>query len=260
MTQEELNQVLELHRKWCYGEPDGQKANLRGAKLNYLNLSGALLYEADLSEAFLYGADLSNAILGGVDLREANLSRAKLTNAYLFNADLSGVSLIHADLCRTNLFRADLSSSNLRGAYLYHAILCGTDLSRANLSEAALQGADISETYLDRSQEFRKGIILTENLIGYKKCEDDVIVTLEIPKGAIVFCINGSKCRTNTAKCIDISNNKEIAYSNYEPTFRYEIGKTYIVNNFNLAYNIECGTGIHFFKTRKEAEEYDDLL
>lgn len=32
--------------------------------------------------------------------------------------------------------------------------------------------------------------------------------------------------------------------------------KTYEIKDFDLAYNEECSTGIHFFKTRKEAEEY----
>ena len=43
MKQEDLNRVLELHKKWLNNEPDGQKANLSGANLSYANLSGANL-------------------------------------------------------------------------------------------------------------------------------------------------------------------------------------------------------------------------
>ena len=29
------------------------------------------------------------------------------------------------------------------------------------------------------------------------------------------------------------------------------------LKDFNLMYNVECASGFHFFRTRKEAEEYD---
>ena len=29
------------------------------------------------------------------------------------------------------------------------------------------------------------------------------------------------------------------------------------IKDFNLMYNVECASGFHFFRTRKEAEEYN---
>ena len=78
---------------------------------------------------------------------------------------------------------------------------------------------------------------------------------LEIPKGAIVFSINGDKCRTNKCKVLSISNG-DIAYSIHDHSFTYEVGKEIEIQDFNLMYNIECGSGIHFFKTREDAENY----
>lgn len=65
MTQSELNEILEKHRKWLNDEEDGEKAILRRADLSEANLS-----EADLSEADLRGANLSGADLRGADLSE----------------------------------------------------------------------------------------------------------------------------------------------------------------------------------------------
>ena len=48
MTQEELNTILDKHKKWLNGKEGGEKANLRGA-----NLSGAYLRGANLSGAYL---------------------------------------------------------------------------------------------------------------------------------------------------------------------------------------------------------------
>ena len=86
---------------------------------------------------------------------------------------------------------------------------------------------------------------------GYKKLADGSICVLSVPKGAIVFSINGSKCRTNKAKVLEGGG-----VSCCDNEFTYEKGKTYEIKDFDLAYNEECSTGIHFFKTRKEAEEY----
>lgn len=46
MNANEMKEILEKHRKWLRGEPDGARANLRGA-----NLRGAYLRGADLSRA-----------------------------------------------------------------------------------------------------------------------------------------------------------------------------------------------------------------
>ena len=211
MKQEELNIILEKHKKWLNDEEGGKRANLRSADLSCANLSCANLSCADLR-----WADLSCA-----NLRSANLSRA----------DLSGANLRSADLRSANLSDADLRSANLSGA----------NLSRADL---------------DEDQLIRRGLCLKESLIGYKKCRDDLIVTLEIPKGAIVFSINNSKCRTNVAKVVEISNGSEIAYSQHDENFAYKVGEIVYPNDFNCAYYEECAEGIHFFRTKKEAEEY----
>ena len=108
MTKEELNAVLDAHKKWLNNEEGGIKADLRGANLKRADLRGANLKRADLS---------------GADLRGANLKRADLSEAILSEADLRGA----------NLKRADLRGANLKRA----------DLSEAILSEADLRGADL---------------------------------------------------------------------------------------------------------------------
>ena len=41
MNEKELNEKLELHKKWLENEEDGQRANLRGANLQGADLRGA---------------------------------------------------------------------------------------------------------------------------------------------------------------------------------------------------------------------------
>ncbi|MBO7412804.1 MAG: pentapeptide repeat-containing protein [Fibrobacter sp.] len=233
ITQEELDKIIEQHQHWLKEDCEGWEdmlADLSRADLSRANLSGANLYGADLSGSNLYGANLYGA--------------------NLYGADLSGADLSGADLYCADLSRADLSGSNLYGANLSGANLSGADLSGSDLSGADLSGADLY------CADYRLGKILNEPITGYKKTKEGVVITAEIPKGAIVFCINGSKCRTNRAKITDMAG-KELLHSSYDDSFEYRLGQEIEIENFNLMYNVECASGFHFFRTREEAESYN---
>ena len=146
--------------------------------------------------------------------------------------------------------KANLRGSNLSGSDLSGADLRGSDLRGSNLSEANLRGAD-----LRGADRFRLGKVLDEPLTGYKKTKEGVVITAEIPAGAIVFCINGSKCRTNKAKITDMAGH-DVLHSQYDNNFEYRLGQEIEIKDFDLMYNVECTSGFHFFKTRKEAEKY----
>ena len=69
LTQEELRNILELHKKWCNREPGGERVDLEGAHLEGTNLEGAYLGGANL-----FGANLENATYGeGVAISAAPL-------------------------------------------------------------------------------------------------------------------------------------------------------------------------------------------
>ena len=181
---------------------------------------------------------------------KANLRDANLCGANLCGENLRGANLRDANLCGANLRDADLRGADLGCANLSGADLRGANLSGANLCDANLRGADLSG-----AEKLRLGRILTEPLTGYKKTKEGVVITAEIPIGAIVFCINGSKCRTNRAKITDMDGH-EVLHSSYDNSFEYRLGQEINIKDFNLMYNVECASGFHFFRTRKEAEEY----
>ena len=152
--------------------------------------------------------------------------------------------------------KANLSRADLSRAYLYGADLSGANLRWANLSVADLRGADLRGADLSEADKFRLGKVLDEPLTGYKKTKEGVVITAEIPAGAIVFCINGKKCRANRAKITDMAGH-EILHSSYDNSFEYRLGQEINIKDFNLMYSVECASGFHFFRTRKEAEEYN---
>ena len=228
MNKKELNRILTNHLHWLNRNCDGWES-MRA------DLTGANLSETDLSDAILIGANLTGA----------NLSYAILSDANLTGANLSGANLSDAILSDANLTGANLTGANLYKSYLRGAILTGTRLEKA----------DICNAFFDRNEEIRKGIVLKKPIKGYKKTVEGVVITAEIPAGAIVFSINGKKCRTNIATITDTAGHK-LLHSQYDREFTYKTGKKIIIDNFDTRYNIECATGFHFFRTKKEAKEY----
>lgn len=201
----------------------------------------------NLSYVDLCGADLREARFIGSFLAGARLICANLQRAGFYNANLT-----YADLTGANLISADFDSANLSNTVFYNA-----NIENARFRAANLEFADLNDV-MGRSTEYITGKILTESIIGYKKCinrlSNEVIVTLEIPKGAVVFSINGNKCRTNKAKVVDIQGSDR-AYSIYT-YMSYYPGDEFDIKNFNCMYNVECAEGIHFFTDKHAAECY----
>ena len=238
MTQNELDKILKLHEKWLYEEKDGRRADLSYTNLTDANLTSANLTGADLSYANLIDANLTSANLTGVNLSYANLTGANLVNANLTSANLTG-----AKLRRTYLIDANLTSANLTGA---------------KLKEAKLKGV-----YADKTTAFFHLQCPEEgSYIAYKKCQEDRIVKLLIPEDAKRSSGTTRKCRASKAKVLSITNingteNFDIAFSCYDCSFIYKVGKTIEIKDFDEDRWNECGSGIHHFITRKEAVDYN---
>ena len=95
------------------------------------------------------------------------------------------------------------------------------------------------------------------------KKANNKIVELEICADALRSSATTRKCRCSKAKVLSITNIDgsdsgitEIA-SDYNANFKYRVGDTVSVDDFDADRWQECSTGIHFFVTRSEAVLYD---
>ena len=252
-----LEEILERHQHWLNKDCENwenMQADLSYADLSYADLRCANMRCANMSGANISGADLSyaNMIYANLrcaNMRCANMSGANMRCANMSDTNISGANMRGANMIYANMIYADLSYANMSGANMRCANMSDTNISGANMRGANMRGADMRDT--DR---LRKGIKLSEPIIGWKKCRNNILVKLEIPRGAIVFSINNNKCRTDKAKVLEIIGGNR-AYSNHK-FFSYYVGDIIEVFNFNCEYNVECAEGIHFFKTREEAENY----
>ena len=156
-------------------------------------------------------------------------------------ADLSG-----ADLSGANLSGANLSGANLSRADLYGANLSGADLSRADLYGAVNADLQIARTRILPDEG---------DIIGWKKCRNDVIVKLKITDGTPRSHAFGRKCRAQSATVLEIIG-AEKAYSSHDPKFSYEVGQCVEALNWSENWMEECAGGIHFFITQAEARAY----
>ena len=207
MTEKELKEKLEEHKRWLKDPLLGERLVLGKINLNFANLSGM-----DLT-----GADLSNLYLMNVNFQNTNLEDANLHGANLMNADFSRANLLYAQF--------------------------------------------------DPKNRVQTGFITNKKMLGFAKCENNIIVALEIPEDAVVFKMQdpSNLLRTNKAKVIDISGDNKKAISYYDKSLIFEKDKSYNIKYFDLIYNNGFGQydyhdnptkGILFFESIEDAKGY----
>jgi len=147
---------------------------------------------------------------------------------------------------------ANLCEANLCGANLCRANLCGADLRSANLRRANLCGAKNIPTYV-----FVELQVLPDegDVIGWKKCMDNVIVKLLVKSETPRSSATSRKCRAKEVTVLEIFGG-DVGTSSYDPNVIYEVGKNVVCDNWDEDRWNECSGGIHFFITRQEAEDY----
>ena len=123
ITQQELNDKIELHQQWLAGRTEGKQLWLQERVLRGVDL----FTRTDAEQPS--GLDLRRAFMRNADLRGANLQHADLRGADLQHADLRGADLRSAKLCGADMLKADLRGAELN-AYvdLTDADVTGVDL------------------------------------------------------------------------------------------------------------------------------------
>ena len=217
----------------------------------WIDMKGISIRDVCLRHADLHWLDLRRLDLQGASLLNADLSCANLRNANLHNANLRDA----------NLRNANLRNANLDGAILRDCTLYGADLTGANLYGADLTGADLRNAKLDGANMYGSvGFYLqcpeTGAFIGWKSVGKHII-KLQITEMALRSSATGRKCRCSEALVLSIDDGalQEVINYSFSRTV-YKVGEVVRPDRFDTCRWEECTNGIHFFITRKEAEEY----
>lgn len=141
-----------------------------------------------------------------------------------------------------------LSSDHEQGV---RANLRGADLSDADLRGANLYGANLPHfAHCPQEGEF----------IAYKKLQGGVIAKLRVSADAgRTSSLVGRKCRAEYVEVLELSGGNwdggPVA-STHDGRTMYSIGEAVRPDSFDPDIRVECTNGIHFFISRREAEEY----
>lgn len=134
------------------------------------------------------------------------------------------------------------SGANLRSADLRSADLSGANLRSANLFSANLENVIGLYFIVPEVGQF----------VAFKKLANGVIAKILIPEDAErVGGYTGRKCRASKAIVLEGEG-----ASQFSSSFIYKPGIEVIPDLWDNDPRVECSHGIHFFLTRKEAEEY----
>jgi len=167
----------------------GERPNLSGKFLAYLDLSELDFKGAIMARSDFYGTDFTGANLSGADL-----SATRLDRSVLIRANLSGANLTRATILRPTIY-SDLSNNTLDAPRFSGANLTGVHL-QAELSGSDFRGADLTDANF-YPLEGRPGGGRSRRPIG--TCSS--IVTSRV---------RGCTTRTCNARCYGLRNSLEL--------------------------------------------------
>ncbi len=164
VTQDELNDILEIHAMFLRGQVGGKRAMLQYKNLSDLNFHNHDLSQADFTGSILSRADLSLGTykcacffacnLEDADLSYSDMSRTDLRGAYLSGANLSGTDFTDADMREGKVMQkgkdGGLVNRKRSGGEGTKTILTGAHLSNANLSGVKASSADFTDANLSK--------------------------------------------------------------------------------------------------------------
>jgi len=153
---------------------------------------------------------------------------------------------------RANLSWTDLRWANRKGANLKWANLKGANLSGANFEGANFKGAYLGEAYLKGANLPHFQICPEDgDFIAWKKVVGGVIKLLVPKEAKRTSSLVGRKCRAEFVVVLEGSGT-----STHDYVTQYAPGLTVYPDKYDDDIRVECTSGIHFFMTKREAEEY----
>lgn len=239
-------------------------ASFRSMNIRYIELHSKEIHNSEFESCSIIHCDFHDVTFTDCTFRNVSFYLSGIISSIFKNCVFS-----HCEFKLSNVSYTTLSTDS-------RIIQCTARYSKFELNVMSadqhnnIRMSQCVRTHSQYDNEYTFGKILTETIIGYKKAIlvsttsfQEVLITLEIPKGAIVFQPNNYKCRTNIAKVVRIANLSETftefeeAHSRFDTAFIYHVGETITCNDFSLNNTRECAEGIHFFLDKESALNYN---
>ena len=208
---------------------------------------------------FVDDCDLSNLDLHNIDFTDAIGERVNFSNSNLQNCNFTGTRLEHIIFDNADLRNAILKDCDMRFASFKNADCRGTEFLGTVMEGSNHDGIIVDDT----TKHYKMACPETGAFLGYKKCFNDLLVTLLIPEDAKRVSATTRPCRCSKAKVINITSfdykdHYTEAYSLCGPggDFKYALGEYVYPDAFTEDRWNESSHGIHFWMTPEEAMAY----
>lgn len=162
-----------------------------------INNNPILLDKYFKKQLTLYGEkfdtfDVKDLVFNDVYMKEVTFKEITIINCVFYHCNLINSNFVNVKIEKCRFYNCNLSDGlfnicSLNDVQFFNSDLESTNFMTSRFNEVKLKRCELSKSVLPKKEEIRKGIILERKMIGWKKCINETIVELEIPKGAIVL-------------------------------------------------------------------------
>lgn len=188
----------------------------------------------------------------------AQFIETRFLGSSILRTDFTGaVFRRHCELRRSYFTGGRFREADLADVSVRHSGFKSVDFSHADLSQVAFILCDLRGTELDGAKLPHFQIVPDEGaFIGYKRLAGGTICKLLIPEDAErTGNMVDRKCRASHAVVLDGEGTSFNADLGRTP-LAYRKGETVAAPDYTDDFRTSAGGGVHFFLTRREAEEY----
>ncbi len=224
---------------------------------SYLKKNSSRKEKLVLRETLLENMEITGLDFSGVDFSWSDFKNSSFKNCCFDYAVLNNISCKNVDFSGSLFRYASLLSADFRDCCLKKSNFEGANFTSALLSGANLEGIKINKDTVNFKNRCPKYCYF----YGYKKCFNNRLVKLLIPKDAKCSSATTTACRCDKAKVVAITNldgsgNYHEAVSFVDENFVYRLGSMVYADAYNEDRWLESSNGIHFWLTKDEALGY----
>lgn len=211
----------------------------------------------DFREVVIEGVDLSGLDLSGIDFSWATFVDVVFAGSRFVGSCLEHVKCTNVDFASSDMTRSSLVGGDFRGCNLSRTNCDGTNFTASQLEGANLEG--LIDT--DSTIHFRNHCPQDCYIFGYKKCFNNRMVKLLIPKNAKRCSSTTNACRCERARVVAITDmdgngSYKEAVSFVDENFIYRLGEMAVADSYHEDRWLDSSHGIHFWMTFEEALGY----
>jgi hypothetical protein len=188
ITQNQFDEMLDLHDKWLRDSPEGRRADFRHTNLSQINMAGANMARSNMAHAYMARANMEGAYMEGANMEHAYMEGANMAGAYMAYAFMEGAYMAYAYMLGANMSHAYMVHANMARSNMAHANMAYANMAHANMALANIEGAFMEEEY---GKLITKRPILQINNIGR---DNSCLSAIFCEKGIVIRrgCFYGS--------------------------------------------------------------------